>query len=103
MGAYHHSFAYNFAIGPNLTTGQAFDPASGRAVRPGLIKRPSELIVFADDQTYGVSGDVSHGWHWAKAFGLRYHRDDDFNAAFVDGHVETLFRDDIDDSFFLLD
>lgn len=104
-GRFHQSFAYNFAIGPNLTTGASFDPVSGRAVRPGLIKRPSELITFADDQTYGVSGDVAHGWHWAKEFGLRYHRDDDlnFNAAFVDGHVETLFRDDIDDSYFLLD
>ena len=98
----HLGYGYNGSIGTNHTTGQ-WVPTADRAVRIDDIARPSEIIVFADAWNYLFSADVSNGWYWATPFGVREHPSESFNAAFVDGHVDTTSKDHLDDSNFLVD
>ena len=91
----HLGYGYNVAIGHNNV--------HARAVRPDAIERPSALIVFPDTWNYLVSPDPWYGWYWATPLGIRYHPNDRFNAAFVDGHVEALREHQVDDSNFLVE
>ena len=89
-------YGYNAGIGPN----NVHHPPVGLE----SIERPTESITWPDTWNYVVSGDPWYGWYWARPlFGVRYHPDERFNAAFVDGHVESLYKDQVDDSNFLVE
>jgi len=89
----HQSYGINMVISPNSVNRQL--------VGMEEIEKPTESIAFTDSWNYGITADPWNGWYWARPlFGIRYHADERFNAAFVDGHVQTLYKDQVDDSNF---
>ena len=92
---YYVNYGYNMAVGPNneLAWIQYFQP-----VKITSIEKPSGLVVFADGYSYCISENPGYWSYWDGIWGIRYHSDDRFNAAFADGHVLTLRENDLDDS-----
>ncbi|MBI4026754.1 MAG: type II secretion system protein [Verrucomicrobia bacterium] len=66
------------------------------------IRSPSKKILFCDGAYYFINNDTPGTLpHWDTA--ARYHPNGKMNAVFVDGHVESLGRQDIDDAKFEMD
>jgi prepilin-type N-terminal cleavage/methylation domain-containing protein/prepilin-type processing-associated H-X9-DG protein len=90
----YNDYGYNFNVGPNFTY---FPPLQFTSIR-----KPTGLVVFVDAYSYTITATRGDTWYWNQPInGLRYHADDRFNAAFADGHVETLGPGDLDDSNFI--
>lgn len=87
----HVGYGYNETVGSNHNY---------RQVGMEDIANPTKVIAFADTWGYVVSPDPFRRY-WARPLvGIRYHADERFNAAFVDGHVLALYKEDVEDSNF---
>jgi len=92
-GRNHQSYGINMVTSPNNVNRQL--------VGMEEVEKPTETITFSDAWNYGITSDRWSGWYWGRPlFGIRYHDDERFNAAFVDGHAETLYEEQVDDSNF---
>jgi prepilin-type N-terminal cleavage/methylation domain-containing protein/prepilin-type processing-associated H-X9-DG protein len=92
-GRNHQSYGINMITSPNNVQGQM--------VGMEEVAKPTETFTFTDSWNYGITSDRWSGWYWARPlFGVRYHEDERFNAAFVDGHVLSLYKEQVDDSNF---
>ena len=91
-GVNHQSYGINRGTSPNHNY---------RKVGMEDVAKPAGTITFADSWNYLISPDRNHGWYWARPLlGVRYHDDERFSAAFVDGHAQSLYKEDVDDSNF---
>jgi len=91
-GRNHQSYGINRGTSPNHNY---------RKVGMEDVAKPAGTITFADSWNYLISPEPTHGWYWEYQLrGVRYHPDERFNAAFVDGHVQSLYKEDVDDSNF---
>ncbi len=89
---YHMNYGYNMDVGPNFN----YLPPVKRS------SLTNHLVIFADAISYGISSNPAYWTYWDGVDGVRYHPDDRFNAAFVDGHVDTLREGDLDDSNWII-
>jgi prepilin-type processing-associated H-X9-DG protein len=91
-GRNHQSYGINRGTSPNNVQGQLVGMED--------VAKPTKTITFTDSWNYLISPEPNHGWYWARPFGVRYHDDKRFNAAFVDGHAQSLYKKDVTDSNF---
>jgi prepilin-type processing-associated H-X9-DG protein len=92
-GRNHQSYGINMGTSPNNVQGDLVGMED--------VAKPTETITFTDSWNYNVNPSPWSGYYWKRPlFGVRYHADERFNAAFVDGHAQSLYKEDVDDSNF---